>query len=111
MVTDDERRRVAAALRAESGPSLTKLMWLLGVGGERLFSRLADHIDPDTTSDTTKRDPDTTKCDSEALLALTGELTESYVASGADGDELVMSRGAVALVVRRIREACGEAVS
>ena len=45
--------------------------------------------------------------DREALLALANELTESYVDGGADGDELVMSRGAVALVVRRIREALG----
>ncbi len=50
MATDDERRRVAAALRAESGPSLTVLMCVLGVGGGRLFSRLADLIDPGDTS-------------------------------------------------------------
>lgn len=49
--------------------------------------------------------------DREALLALADEITESYVASGADGDELVMSRGAVMFVARRIREACGEVVA
>lgn len=45
--------------------------------------------------------------DREALLELENELTESYVTRGADGDEMVMSRGAVSLVARRIREACG----
>ena len=45
-VTDDERRRVAAALRAESGPSLMKLMQVLRVGGKDIFSRLADLIEP-----------------------------------------------------------------
>ena len=47
MATDDERRRVAAALRAESGPSLMKLMRVLRVGGKDIFSRLADLIDQD----------------------------------------------------------------
>lgn len=42
------------------------------------------------------------------LLALADEITESYVTGGADGDELVMSRGAVLFVARRIREALGE---
>lgn len=46
MTTDDERRRVAAALRAASGPSLMALMSVLGVGGEGVFDRLADLIDP-----------------------------------------------------------------
>ena len=102
-VTDDERRRVAAALRAESGPSLTKLMWLLGVGGEHLFSRLADFIDPDATSDTTKREPDTTKCDREALLALADGLCDGYPYG--------LSHGGLEQLARRIREACGEVAS
>ena len=46
--------------------------------------------------------------DREALLTLAVELESFYVNGGHDGDELVASRGAIALVVRRIREACGE---
>lgn len=38
-----------------------------------LFSRLADLIEPDTTTDTTKYAQDTTKCDRDALLALADE--------------------------------------
>ena len=41
---------MAAALRAESGPSLMVLMSVLGVGGESLLSRLADLIEPAPTS-------------------------------------------------------------
>lgn len=46
MATDDERRRVAKRLRAANGPSLIVLMEVLGVDGRRVFSRLADLIEP-----------------------------------------------------------------
>ena len=100
--TDDERRRVAERLRAESGPSLIVLMSVLGVGGKDVFPRLADLIDPDTTTDTTKSPDVTTKCDREALLALAEEMglfarTVPYPSAGKR----------VATFARRIRECCG----
>ena len=53
--------------------------------------RLADLIDPDTTTDTTK-------CDREALLALAGEMNERCGPWRDCGEHYA----------RRIREACGE---
>ena len=43
---------------------------------EELHARLADLIDPDTTTDTAKTPTDTTKCDRDALLALADEMEE-----------------------------------
>lgn len=81
-VTDDERRRMAARLRAsrthEHDDSLFEAMCVLHTLGlfyydiDRLwFNRqgvedLADLIDPDTTTDTTKPAADTTICDASA---------------------------------------------
>lgn len=175
MATDDERRLIEGRLRELAGrkvPCDIDCYLAEAVMGHdfcetpcdgclsMVLDRLADLIEPDTTSDTTSLIADTTKCDPtehgidsiyewcfsgiegadededelfcaimqaiedyrhpervtartaravdrEGLLALADELTESYVESWSDGDELVMSRGAVALVVRRIREACG----
>ena len=76
-----------------------------------LFDRLADLIEPDTTTDTTKAPDLTTKCDRDALLALADEI---------EGPECVMRccNGAYAgimfvainheRIARSIREACGE---
>ena len=108
MATDDERRRVAEALRGmhDYETAIPIVRTCLGLRrGEimdpevrrRMSDRIADLIDPDTTSDTTKTAEDTTKtaedttkapnsrpncgtrkasasqvpkCDREALLAL-----------------------------------------
>lgn len=150
MATNDEKRRVAAELR-ESIPdgnfSKGKRGW--GVLYLTLFghympnqrsamtyrevaSRLADLIDPDTTSDTTKTVEDTTKapkssdatpssrrncgteealtsrvpqCDRDALLALADDLDYA----GANGENVAYIDQTFHDAARRIREACGEA--
>ena len=92
---NDERRRVAEKLRAsipgdgvmrrgDKGWSLLYRTifgrYMHNQSAGRTYSevagRLADLIDPDTTTDTTKTPTDTTKCDREALLALADELEE-----------------------------------
>ena len=124
VVTDDERRRVAAALReyasfdceceddedclvdcADWGERVLNLLDC-GASECECYAYLADLIDPDTTSDTTKRAPDTTKCDREALLALADELETDGVDCYNVSTQYVCDQYA-----RRIREACGEAVS
>ena len=82
MTTDDERRRVAAALRAESGPSLTVLMCVLGVWGERLFPRLADLIEPAPTSSDRGPTPGPTGRGIDSIYEWCRERLE-----GADGEE------------------------
>ena len=89
MATDDERREVARRLREVekhaipdarisdnpmtvyfiAAAALYDLPYVRG-----LFSRLADLIEPDTTTDTTKSPADTTKCDRDALLSLADDL-------------------------------------
>lgn len=90
MATDDERREVAKRLRRLNAPSLIALMSILGVGGRDMCARLADLIEPDTASDTTK-------CDREALLALADEMDELCGPWHDCGEHYA----------RRIREACG----
>lgn len=135
MVTDDERRRVAAALReyasfdceceddedclvdcADWGERVLNLLDC-GASECECYAALADLIDPDTTSDTTKRDPDTTKCDREALLAIEENMFEDAVGlamiaelEGSSELQDLQSTMAGALMdyARRIREACGE---
>lgn len=46
MISDTERREVARRLRAAKRPSLMVLMDVLCVGGEGVFARLADLIEP-----------------------------------------------------------------
>ena len=46
MIADSDRREVARRLRAAKRPSLMFLMDVLGVGGEGVFARLADLIEP-----------------------------------------------------------------
>lgn len=113
MVTDDERRRVAAALReyasfdcedegeeeclvdcADWGERVLNLLGCGDTEGE-CYAALADLIEPDTTSDMTKTSEDMTKCDREALLALADEM---------DAEKNFVIVGGYA---RRIREALG----
>ena len=85
MTTDDERREVARRLRGLDYSDLRESLICayldaLGIKGYEdwvgIAHRLADLIDPDTTTDTTKTPTDTTKCDRDALLALADELEE-----------------------------------
>ena len=85
MPTNDEKRRVAEMLRKSDGPSLMVLMSVLGVGGDRVFDRLADLIEP--------------TCDRGALLALADEMDELCGPWHDCGKHYAS----------RIREACGEA--
>ena len=106
VVTDDERRRVAERLRelhlGGGSKDLIELTLTDAIGAWResgmswdfITERLADLIDPDTTTDTTKSPGATTKCDRDALLAL--------------ADEMTVEKGDIWRWSRRIREACGE---
>lgn len=111
MVTDDERREVAAALRDEVGggsswPGIERLGLILGVEREprsgwegRILTRLADLI---YQGDTSQGRRDIVACDREALLALAADMdlyarTAPYPSFGRR----------VATYARRIREALG----
>ena len=107
MVTNDERREVAKALREANfymSYRSKRDMWdelrrIVGeyrdtpFGGVYTFARLADLIDPDTTTNTTKSPELTTKCDRDALLAL--------------ADEMTVEKGDIWRWSSRIREALG----
>ena len=120
MTTDDERREVARRLRGLDYSDLRESLICayldaLGIKGYEdwvgIAHRLADLIDPDTTTDTTKTPTDTTKCDRDALLALAEEMEEF-------GNLPIKNPGIRVLqnddfsrelgYARRIREACGE---
>lgn len=119
MPTDDERREVARRLRdiekhaipdARISDSPMTVEFIAAavfydlpyVRG--LFSRLADLIEPDTTTDTTKSPELTTKCDRDALLAVADELSE--VRCDKRG-ELSITYGDLQGLARIIREALG----
>ncbi len=79
MISDTERREVARRLRELDYIDLQESLICayldaLGIKGYEdwvgIAHRLADLIEPDTTTDTTKTPTDTTKCDRDALLAL-----------------------------------------
>lgn len=124
MVTNDERREVAARLR----DSAEERMAVKGRGNGNNWSwlyrsifghymrtmkgakwryvevarRLADLIDPDTTTDTTT---DTTKCDRHALLKLADRI--QHHADNAAGHSAYAARFDLAGWAEVIREACG----
>ena len=68
---------------------------------DELHDLLADLIDPDTTTDTTKTPGVTTKCDRDALLALADEIEDNDVTYS------VSTQYVLDDYARRIREACG----
>lgn len=118
MATDDERREVAERLRryvkTYACPTWRVLCGVV-LGGDNLntvrmiqtLDRLADLIDPDTTTDTTKSPDVTTKCDREALLALAEEM-QGYADVAASGDGYpYVNAGNLWTYADRIREACG----
>lgn len=105
MIGNDERRRIAAKLRACAGTEYIEVEELCeaiecidgfrGDDGEpAVWNRLADLVEP--------------SCDRDALLALANEM-EGWARDGGDGFEPVLSRAGCAAYARRIREACGKA--
>lgn len=130
MISDSERREVARRLReyvdipddwwadTYSGFYVEKCVFgdVERHRESELFVRLADLIDPDTTTDTTKSPELTTKCDRDALLELADEFDgkADYIAScieSMDGDldmHAVEAEAEQREYARRIREACGE---
>lgn len=112
MINDIERRKVAAKLRElgvyvfDPDNTYELLADALGVddfeGTDELFNRLADLIEPDTTTDTTKTAPDTTKCDRDALMELADEMDERAPYGWYSGE-----RDSLREYARRIREALG----
>lgn len=100
--TNDDRARVAQALRemeTPTWPTLTEAVMGHVAAREKVVERLAELIEPDTTTDTTKSPELTTKCDRDALLALADELEEET------GSVCGVCMGKTA---RRIRKALGE---
>ena len=113
MVTDDERREVAERLRcaAEQGQPYTEptLACFVGADCADIWTRLADLIDPDTTTDTTKSPELTTKCDREALLALADEMDRRQHDAATAATDGVVDAWCLREYARSIREACGKA--
>lgn len=128
MISDNERREVAARLRDANHHSCSpgcELRYALddcydcignGCAGchRDAFDRLADLIYPDTITDTTKSPDVTTKCDRDALLALADELERcaGYFSLDFDVDEplrdlLNEASEDFAGCANRIREALG----
>ena len=153
MATDDERRRVAAELRESipdrnfsKGEKGWSVLYFTLFGHympiqrsamtyREVASRLADLIEPDTTTYTTKTSEDTTKapkssdatpnsrqncgteealtsrvpqCDRDALLALADEmLSTSIEISSVDSIRPLEAAYLIQGYARRIREACG----
>lgn len=121
MATNDERRRVAERLRclAEDGSAYATVdaLHVLSTIGlyyadiDRIYFRgcdvkdLADLIEPDTASDTTKTVEDTTKCDRAALLKLADRI--QHHADNAAGHSAYAARFDLAGWAEVIREACG----
>lgn len=144
MATDDERREVAHNIRENyirggmgyRVASAYNIATAVGIVPEmlvediELWNRLADLIDPDTTTDTTKTAEDTTKyvCDASATVidtSATRDVSQSR-RGGIDRDALLALAddvdgaaddsggfeplaGMLRDIARCIREACGEA--
>ena len=133
MTTDDERREAAERLRdvarADGGPlgdiGFTEAMHR-ALGGDDwrdMTERLADLVDPDTTTDTTKSAAVTPKSDGTrerlaralgidlpALLALADEMDHPIRQAVWNQTTGVRREHIMAEYAHRIREACGEAV-
>ena len=114
MIADSERREVAARLR---GCAFTIDNSILPVtleaklsdivcghgsaDADELLYALADLIEQDTTTDTTKSPADTTKCDRDALIELADEI------DGNDVTYCISTQYVLDSYARRIREALG----
>lgn len=124
MATNDEKRRVAAELRESipdgnfpKGKKGWGVLYLTLFGHympnqrsamtyREVASRLAELIEPDTTTDTTKSPDVTTKCDRHALLKLANRI--QHHADNAAGFSTYAARFDLAGWAEVIREACGE---
>lgn len=126
MITIEERRRVARVLRSYTAEDFAfndppcELACSLGIGcigmdtchgsdetpecTARSFARLADLIEPDTTSNTTKHTAYTTKCDRRALLALASDVDYSaeFACSSKPLSDMLHD------IAHENRKACGE---
>ena len=112
MATDDERRRVAAALRAYDGKGadadtigeVTAI--IIGAGDadgwswREIYARLADLIDPDCEDGRYEGVHTARPVDRDALLVLADGLCDGYPYG--------LSHGGLEQLARHIREACGE---
>ena len=116
MTTDDERREVARRLRELDysdlqGSLIRADLDALGIEGYTncvgIAHRLADLIDPDTTTDTAKTPTDTTKCDRDALLELADEMQGELDECASDHE----IAGNLQSQIDRIREALGKGES
>lgn len=107
VVTNDERRDVAGLLRsfADKGMWGEFSDWTNDAGP----TRIADLIDPDTTSYRAKTGEDTTKADREALLLLADEIERKSNDGTRDPDPMRPLATSLDLFgyARRIRDACG----
>jgi len=110
MVTEAERRDVAHMLRELRYDNIDEIFPRIGLtwkdGWLDFCRRIADYVEPDTTTDTTKSPEVTTKCDRDALLALADELEEDACwevqSPGVDNRAWMLKD-----VCDRIREALG----
>lgn len=120
MPTDDERREVAARLRGIDFSDVLFDSELVDAiehacGSKRkrrdfvkIVDRLADLIEPDTTSDTTKPGADTTKCSRAALLALADDMRRHVAMDERSRCHRWVSPEEAVAYADRIREALGE---
>ena len=123
MATDDERRDVARRLReleqgvigaliptGELAEDVLRAIDYGRSGAMTPYGCLADLIEPDTTTDTTKNAQDTTKCDRDALLSLADEMEyDADVENAAKYDPMLGSIARMQVkYANRIREALGE---
>lgn len=121
MITNDEKRRVAAALRENTGKGVPLILNVAfaafdvdpvslerQVSSDEAALRLADLIEPKGIESEAFKPVESDGVDREALLALAGcarKMGEGYDKTGSY--ELGVTFRAIA---DRIREACGEAV-
>ena len=110
MVTDDERRRVAAELRGLDRLDYSMLD-IADIVEERYIpdfpARLADLIDPDCEEDCYEGLRTVRAVDREALLALADEMGHPIKQAVYNQTAGVRREHIMAEYARRIREACG----
>lgn len=105
MPTDTERRDVAHMLRELRYDNIDEIFPRIGLswkdGWLDFCRRIADYVEPDTTTDTTKSPEVTTKCDRDALLALADRM-ETMAGMGA-----LLTADGLEMAAVSIREALG----
>ena len=114
MITDDERREVAAKIRGNAhgrpfyGDLVADMAGAGPVDDEARWKRLADLIDPDNIPDNADGNARglSGHCDRDALLELAGEMAADSVRSAKQG--ISVSPVYILHAARNIAEACGE---